>query len=410
MRRRLELITKAATVKRRLTGCLRRVDRAVGRALGRRRVLFDLRNTMNVAVLQPMFSALQGDDRVHVAFACEEPGRVAAAVRQEAAAGVLDHAEVAWQRWDLYVSADPWTRPRLRRCSQSASFFHGVAGNSNLDDPSALQTGFDWFDRVGFINAERMDTYVKRGIVSDTAAVLVGFPKADRLAVGGFRACDIKRRLGLDAGRPTALYAPGWSPAGSLHMAGDQIVASLRDSGFNVIVKLHPMSFHPAEKYTGGIDWRSRMDAVQEAGRVVHVIESDSSPVMAASDVLVTDHSTVGFEYCLLDRPIVVFDVPDQIRIARVNPEQAARLRSAACLVGRSEDVGPVARAELARPERLSAARRQLAARMFHEPGTATMRAVAMLYELLQLAPPPIQPHHAANLAPQGRGEYSLIG
>jgi hypothetical protein len=47
---------------------------------------------------------------------------------------------------------------------------------------------------------------------------------------------------------------------------------------------------------------------------------------------------------------------------------------------------------------------------MFHEPGTATMRAVAMLYELLQLAPPPIQPHHAPNLAPQGRGEYSLIG
>ena len=29
---------------------------------------------------------------------------------------------------------------------------------------------------------------------------------------------------------------------------------------------------------------------------------------MAASDVLVTDHSTVGFEYCLLDRPIVLFE------------------------------------------------------------------------------------------------------
>jgi CDP-glycerol glycerophosphotransferase (TagB/SpsB family) len=339
-----------------------------------------------------MFSALQRDNRVHVAFACEEPDRVAAAVREAAGADVLDHADVTWQRWDLYVSADPWTRPRLRRCSKSANFFHGVAGNSNLDDPSALQTGFDWFDRVGFINAERMDIYQKRGIVSADAAVLVGFPKADRLALGGYGASQIRHSLGLDSSRMTALYAPGWSPAGSLHMAGEQIVASLRNSGCNVIVKLHPMSFHPAAKYSGGIDWRSRMDAVQEPGRVVHVIESDSSPVMAASDVLVTDHSTVGFEYCLLDRPIVLFDVPDLVRIARVNPDQVARLRGVARLACRNEDVGPVARDELAQPNRLSTARRQLAARMFYGAGTATARALAVLYDLLQMAPPEVQP------------------
>jgi len=91
---------------------------------------------------------------------------------------VLRHADVAWQRWDLYVSADPWTRPTLRRCSRSANFFHGVAGNSNLDDPSALQPGFDAFDRVGFINTERRDTYLARGLVSADAAALVGFPKS----------------------------------------------------------------------------------------------------------------------------------------------------------------------------------------------------------------------------------------
>ncbi len=372
-------------LRRGLAGSARRIDWAIGRVFGRRRVLFDLRNAMNVAVLQPMFSVLQDDNRVQLAFACEAPGQVAAAVRQAAGADVLDHAEVIWRRWDLYVSADPWTRPRLRRCSRSANFFHGVAGNSNLDDPSALQTGFDSFDRVGFINAERMDTYLKRGIVSADAAVLVGFPKADRLALGRYSACEVKRRLGLDRNRMTALYAPGWSPAGSLHMAGEHIVASLRNSGFNVIVKLHAMSFHPAAKYNGGIDWRARMDAVQEPGRVVHAIESDSSPLMAASDVLVTDHSTVGFEYCLLDRPIVLFDVPDLARVARVNPEQLARLRGVARMVSRIEDLGPVAANELVQSHRLSAARQQLAARMFYRAGTATPRALAMLYDLLQL-------------------------
>src|SRR4051812_6953924 len=226
-----------------LTGSAKRVDWAIGRAFGRRRVLFDLRNAMNVAVLQPMFSTLQRDNRVHVSFACEEPGRVAGAVRQAAAADVRDHAEVVWQRWDLYVSADPWTRPQLRRCSQSANFFHGVAGNSNLDDPSSLQPGFDWFDRVGFINQERMRTYLKRGIVSADAAALIGFPKCDRLAVGAYTAAKIRHSIGLDSNRRVALYAPGWSPAGSLHAAGEQIVASLRNAGFDVIVKLHSVSF-----------------------------------------------------------------------------------------------------------------------------------------------------------------------
>jgi hypothetical protein len=374
-------------MRRGLTGSAKRVDRAIGRAFGPRRVLFDLRNEMNVAVLQPMFSALQRDPRVHVAFGCEEPRRVADAVRQAAAADVLDHAGSIWQRWDLYVSADPWTRPRLRRCSRSANFFHGVAGNSNLDDPSSLRPGFSLFDRVGFINAERMSTYLERGIVSAEAAVLVGFPKADRLVLGSYRPSEIRRNLGLDSGRPVALYAPGWSPAGSLHAAGEEIIASLRNSGFDVVVKLHSMSFHPNAKYSGGIDWRARMDRLQEPGRVVHAIDADSSPLMAASDVLVTDHSTVGFEYCLLDRPIVLIEMPDLARIARVNPEQVARLRGVAGLACRGENAGSVAQDELAQRGRLSAARRQLAARMFYEPGTATARALSVLYELLELAP-----------------------
>jgi CDP-glycerol glycerophosphotransferase (TagB/SpsB family) len=116
---------------------------------------------------------------------------------------------------------------------------------------------------------------------------------------------------------------------------------------------------------------------------------------LAASDVLVTDHSTVGFEYCLLDRPIVLFDVPDLVEVARVNPEQVARLRGVARLVSRTEMLGPAAREELAQPARLSAARRQLAARMFYQAGTATPRAVEMVYDLLQLAAPAVAPRFA---------------
>jgi len=363
------------------------VDDSLGAAFGRR-VVFDLRNDMNLAVLQPMISALRRDPRIRVCFSSEQPAKVIAAVRREfAGSDVLQHSSLEWRRWDLYVSADPWTRPRLRRCAHAVNFFHGVAGKGNLDDPSSLPIGFDWFDKVAFINRERMETYVSRGLVTTAAAVLVGFPKLDRLVLGRYDIAAVKQRLGLTC-RPTVLYAPTWSPASSLHVAGEQIVANLAEHGFNVIVKLHALSLDSLPTRSGGVDWRTRMGRLESPGRVAYVQDADIGPLMAVSDALVTDHSTVGFDYCLLDRPIVVFDAPDLARVAKINPVQIERLRSVSRVVRAAADVGPAVKDELLVSHRRSAERAALAARMFYQPGSATSRAVRILYDLLRLEMP----------------------
>jgi len=103
---------------------------------------------------------------------------------------------------------------------------------------------------------------------------------------------------------------------------------------------------------------------------------------------MITDHSSIGFEFYLLDRPLVVFDAPDLVEVARINPEKVALLRSGARVVRTAEEVGKAAIDELRHRDRLSAARRAIAREMFHEPGTATARAVTMVYELLELPVP----------------------
>jgi hypothetical protein len=168
-------------------------------------------------------------------------------------------------------------------------------------------------------------------------------------------------------------------------MAGEVIVSSLATANFNVIVKPHDLSFDPDPKYSGGVDWRRRLRAIERAGRVVVSDEPDATPLLAASDVLVTDHSSIGFEFCLLDRPIVVVDAPDLPRAARINPEQIARLRSAAQVVNDPDDVGHVAREAIERPDGRRAARTSIARTMFFEPGTATARALEATYALLEL-------------------------
>jgi len=61
-------------------------------------------------------------------------------------------------------------------------------------------------------------------VVGEVAA-LVGFPRADALVNGAFDGPAVREAIGLDPARPTALYAPTWSPASSLNLAGEAIVA-----------------------------------------------------------------------------------------------------------------------------------------------------------------------------------------
>jgi CDP-glycerol glycerophosphotransferase (TagB/SpsB family) len=98
---------------------------------------------------------------------------------------------------------------------------------------------------------------------------------------------------------------------------------------------------------------------------------------------MVTDHSSVGFEYLVVDRPLIVFDVPGLVEAARINPEKVALLRSAATVVRSVQELGAAARAALAEPGALSQRRRGVASEMFYEPGTATARAVALIHDLL---------------------------
>lgn len=365
---------------RRLTRALHVLDHAIGRARGSRRVLVELRTPVYVAVLGPVYETLGDFPDVEVRFTSEYPDRIRPLVPDGA---FLTHAQAEWQRFDLYLNADPWAAARLRRCAARINFFHGVAGKYNLDDPSDLPMGFEYYDHVAFINRDRMSRYLAAGIVTEQQARLVGYPKLDRLAARRVDGGTVAASLGLDTARPTALYAPTYSTASSLHLAGEEIVRCLAESGLNVIVKLHDRSLDADARYNGGIDWRARMRALERPGQVRFVEGADASPYLAAADVMVTDHSSVGFEYLVLDRPLIVFDAPDLPAAARINPEKIELLRSAATTVHDTNELRDSVRAELASPGRLSSRRKRVAAEMFHDAGRATDRAIALIRDVL---------------------------
>jgi hypothetical protein len=248
----------------------------------------------------------------------------------------------------------------------------------------------EW-DRLFFVNERRLRNFVARDAIDpDSPAIrLVGMPKVDCLVDGTFHRDEILQTLGLDPARPTVLYAPTWSPASSLNAMGVELVAALGRMPVNVIMKLHDRSRDLRERYSGGVDWAAKLQPLLVPGRGVLAPGHDISPYLVAADLMVTDHSSAGFEFLLGDKPLVRIHRPELIELASVHPDYVALLAS----VSRSVDDlrGAVAAVErgLADPGAQSAERQRVAADLFYKPGGATSRAVRELYNVLELEPAP---------------------
>jgi len=369
---------------------LHALDHAIGRRVARPQVVFDSRLPVHFMVVRPVMEALRDDPRVDT-WVCSAEGRAdTTAAFVEAGFGdrQLTRGQCGWSRFDIYMNGDPWCVTPLRRCAHRINFFHGVAGKYDLDQPSPDAHLFDIYDRVAFVNTDRMRRYLASGVVTPRQAVLVGYPKLDRLVPGSTDGAALRRALGLDPDRPTVLYAPTWSSASSLHVAGEAIIDTLLAMPCNVIAKLHDNCFLRGERCAGDVDWRARLQRFATAPRFHLATSADSVQYMAASDILVTDHSSIGFEALAVDQPVIVFDAPDLARVARINPDKIALLRSAADVVRSVDELAGAVADVLRDRSRRFADRRRVASAMFHAPGGATARALDVIYHLLKLPLP----------------------
>src|SRR4051794_6441890 len=168
------MITRTSAMRRWLATPIRSLDRRVRRRHPTRRILVELRTPMHLAVLGPVIEALQARRNVEIWFTSEYRERICAVVPP---GRFLTHAEARWQRFDVYVNADPWGAVRLGRCDARINFFHGVAGKYDLDQPVGLPLEFHRYDRVAFINADRLGRYLDAQLVTPAQAALIGYPK-----------------------------------------------------------------------------------------------------------------------------------------------------------------------------------------------------------------------------------------
>ncbi|MFM8730855.1 MAG: CDP-glycerol glycerophosphotransferase family protein [Candidatus Limnocylindrus sp.] len=134
-----------------------------------------------------------------------------------------------------------------------------------------------------------------------------GIPRTDALLPSPQRDAReraVRERLGLHDGRTTVLYAPTFRGTDLKGAAAPELldIAALSrvlGSEYRLILRLHPFV-------------KSAMRIPPEAGDFVVDAsnEPDVNEVMLAGDILVSDYSSIIFEYALLNRPMA-FLAPD---------------------------------------------------------------------------------------------------
>ena len=353
-----------------------------------RRVLVDARTPMNYAMFAPVHRAMAGDPRVRFSFIASEDSRRARSILRDAGADVhiVGPLAAAMTKFDAYISSDfMWAR--LPRGTCRIQMFHGVGGKYGFDAPT--ESLRDWH-RLFWVNRRRLRNCVAAGAIdADSPAIrLIGMPKVDCLVDGSLTRDDSLRALGLSVDRPTILYAPTWSAFSSLNRLGLDLIRCLQQLPINLIVKLHDRSRDVRPQYSGGVDWAAAIAPHLSADRAVLPTSADICPYLVAADVMITDHSSAGFEYLLLDRPIIRIHLPELIEHARVHKDYVELLAQSAESVNDVTEIVAAVERALADPSARAQARRAVAADLFHGPGEATARCAAALYEAIALEQP----------------------
>ncbi len=188
-------------------------------------------------------------------------------------------------------------------------------------------------------------------------------------------------RWGLDPGKPTLLYAPTYKPS-SIDLIGRDLLPATR--AFNLLIKLHPYSWEG--KYAPHRHHRLFEALVPRFphARLVPPTEQDILPFLVMADAVITEASSVAFEFAAVGKPVIFVALPeDRLRHSDGEPllasSPAALFRGAFPVVRRAEEIPDAFKR--ARLDETMRSRREALLREIFLPvdGQASRRALEVL-------------------------------
>lgn len=232
----------------------------------------------------------------------------------------------------------------------------------------------------------------------------IGYSKSDNLLQGKYIRKDVLEELNLNPELKTVLYAPSWDEGLSLRSFGEQVIENILDvKNINLIVKLHPISYSSDKGpnylfYTGGVNWIERFSKFESNKNFRHIPVNDIDPILAASDLMVTDLSSVALEFIMLDKPVIYIDCPEFFEktlqktyanfgnttadFVRNDPKANAG-RHVGTVVNDLNDLPEAIQSCLSNPNEFSEKRKMFSEKLSYNPGNASNAAAGKILNIL---------------------------
>ena len=187
--------------------------------------------------------------------------------------------------------------------------FHGIGSMQMVLRKGAL----DFFDSI-FCVGEHQSQEIRKteevyGLAKKTL-IEGGYPLLDRMYAHFLSRPEVE---GDVVGPPMCLIAPSWNPKNILECGVVGMIEGLVKEGWRVVVRPHPEWIrHSPDKARGLAD---QVESVDAAEMEIDAVSNDS---LYEADLLMTDWSSIAFEYAFAtERPVLYIDTPPKIN----NPE-----------------------------------------------------------------------------------------
>jgi len=253
--------------------------------------------------------------------------------------------------------------------------FHGVSFRN-----VAIRRDILIYDNVFVVGPYQMRSFYQSKLMreGDPRLIPIGFPKLDPLKDDSLDKKVILKQLGFSGKRPIVVYAPTGQKQNSLETVGEEVIRRLKKlNRYDLLVKPHD---HPKNL---NVNWMTYLKKYEDDHTKI-IRKHDIIPYLYASDILLTDASSVSNEYSLLDRPMVFIDVPELLNAAR-NKSQPVDLetwgRNAGVTARWPDEIIDAIQWSLKHPRKGSLIRRKMAKDMFFNPGNATDKAVEWIVD-----------------------------
>ena len=183
--------------------------------------------------------------------------------------------------------------------------FHSMVSTHMIYRKNAFDS-FDTIFCVGKHHVNEISKNEKKYGLSSKKLVEFGYEKLEQLMDEVEKNSKIKS---IEKNNRTILVAPSWGTNGLIETRGDEIIQTLLDSGYDVILRPHPMTYKKSQKTIKNIEKKFQKN--------IHFkLELDirNSNSFFLSDCMISDWSGVAIEYAFaLEKPVLYVDIPKKI-------------------------------------------------------------------------------------------------